>query len=219
MAGTYLLVWLRTGTCSAIYLPLMTNLQASCTVYFLLLAFRTVNHRVEYVEYLLVWQFFLKDNISLRKENNYLLLHIVTLKIHLSQRVISERMLLAQNSGLCDQNHCETAYYTCISYWQLWPPRCFFRGFKMWKSLGAKTTHSATGSLVAAFCVAVSWTCTVQLWCCSHLCGSVLNMHCTAVVLQPFVWQCPEHALYSCGVAAICMAVSWTSTVQLWCCT
>ena len=38
----------------------------------------------------------------------------------------SECMPSAQNFGLCKQNHCETASCTSTSFWNLWPPRCFF---------------------------------------------------------------------------------------------
>jgi hypothetical protein len=58
----------------------------------------------------------------------------------LSRCVTSECMPSAQNSVLCEQNHCETASCTAASVCHLWPPRCFFRGPKRWKSLGAKTT-------------------------------------------------------------------------------
>ena len=49
------------------------------------------------------------------------------------------------------------------SDWLLWPPRCFFRGPKRWKSHGTKTPHSPTdGSLVAAIWMGVSWTFTIK---------------------------------------------------------
>jgi len=46
--------------------------------------------------------------------------------MHLSS-VIEECMPSAQNSGLCEENHCEKATCTSTSVWHLWPPRCFFR--------------------------------------------------------------------------------------------
>ena len=48
------------------------------------------------------------------------------------------------------------------SVWHLWPPRCFFRGPKRWKSHSAKTPYSPTdSSLVAAIWMEVSWTSTI----------------------------------------------------------
>lgn len=55
------------------------------------------------------------------------------------------------------------------SVWHLWPPRCFFRGPRKWKSFDAKTPQSLTHcSLVSEIWMGVSRTSALQLWPCTN---------------------------------------------------
>jgi len=67
-----------------------------------------------------------------------------------------EGMPSSQNYGLCERNHCETAFETYASVWYLWPPRCYCRGPERWVTWCQDPTHPTDGSFVAAFWMGVS---------------------------------------------------------------
>jgi len=72
----------------------------------------------------------------LTRQNNGLLVHIVTLMVQaLVTCDMSEYVVSIEFWGTDNRT---TLSYTSATFWNLWQPRCFFRGPKRQKSLGAK---------------------------------------------------------------------------------
>jgi len=70
---------------------------------------------------------------------------------------MSESMPSTQNSGLCRQTHCETASSSSVSL-HLWPPRCFFTGLKIWKSvLSQSYSDYCSSRLPCRFTAVIGW--------------------------------------------------------------
>jgi hypothetical protein len=135
-----------------------------------------------------------------------------------------------QNSVLCEQNHRETALCTSASVWHLWPPSCFFRWPKRWKSLSAKTSIAWQ---MAALLQKFGWECLKHPLYRPDLAPSDFNLfsplnkhlggqicqndvELQEVVSQWFCLQCSESVLKPCIHWWFIVAHAWTFRMTMW---
>jgi len=145
----------------------------------------------------------------LYKKTNDDLFHIFALKVS----ACYEYMPSAQKSVLCEQNHRETALCTSASVWHLWPPSCFFRRSKRWKSLSVKISIAWQ---MAALSLKFGWECPnihhiVLTWHQVTLIFSVLWLSILEATDAKMMWNCKMfHSGFVCKAQNLCWSHAFT---------
>ena len=113
--------------------------------------------------------FIIKITFLMRKEKSDLLFCTVTLKDHPFIVCYQGMYAFSIECGCLWMAPLWESFLCFTSVWHLWPPRCFFRGPRKWKSFDVKTPQSLTHcSLVSEIWMGVSRTSALQLWLCTN---------------------------------------------------